>query len=198
MSTVSNSAIKNDRIYTYADYLSWPETERWEVIDGVAYAMAPPSTEHQIIVGSVFVEFANYLKGKPCKVFVAPFGVTFAKDIKNEKNIQAVEPDITIICDKSKITEKGCKGSPDLIVEVLSRSTASVDVIKKRRLYEHNGVPEYWIVDPANQIVSRFQLNENLAGYRQVEYFTKTDTITPVIFPDLQINLADIFPDTED
>ena len=198
MSTVSNSAIKNDRIYTYADYLSWPETERWEFIDGVAYSMAPPSTEHQIIVGSVFVEFANYLKGKPCKVFVAPFGVTFAKDIKNEKNIQAVEPDITIICDKSKITEKGCKGSPDLIVEVLSRSTASVDVIKKRRLYEHNGVPEYWIVDPANQIVSRFQLNENLAGYRQVEYFTKTDTITPVIFPDLQINLADIFPDTED
>ncbi|SHK39934.1 Uma2 family endonuclease [Desulforamulus aeronauticus] len=195
---MGNSAIKNDRIYTYADYLSWPETERLQIIDGVAYALAPPSTEHQAIVGSIFVEFANYLKGKACKVFVAPFGVTFAKDVKNEKNIHAVEPDITIICDKSKITERGCKGSPDLIVEVISPSTASVDVIKKRQLYEHNGVLEYWIVDPTNQILSRFYLNENLTEYRQVEYFTKTDTITPVIFPDLQINLVDIFSNTED
>lgn len=191
-------AIKNDKIYTYADYLTWPGDERWEIIDGVAYAMAPPSTEHQIIVGSLFVEFANYLKGKSCKVFVAPFGVTFEKDIKNEKNTCAVEPDIAVICDKTKITEKGCKGNPDLIVEVLSRTTASMDIIKKRRLYEQNGVLEYWIVDPVHQIITRLYLSDDLSEYRKPEYYNRDNQITPVIFPDLQINLADIFSETED
>ncbi|BBB89626.1 MAG TPA: Uma2 family endonuclease [Methylomusa anaerophila] len=196
---MGSNAIRNDRVYTYADYLNWPENERWEIIDGVAYMMAPPSTEHQRIVGRLFNEFANHLnlKGKTCEVFIAPFGVTFDKQTSNDKNTYAVEPDITVICDKSNITEKGCKGSPDLIIEVLSPATASIDIIKKRRLYEQNGVLEYWIVDPVHQIISRLYLNEELSKYRESEYFSRDNTITPIIFPELQINLKDIFPETQ-
>lgn len=195
---MGNNAIKNDRVYTYADYLNWPEDERWEIINGVAYAMAPPSTSHQRIIGNLFVAFATYLKGKPCEAFIAPFGVTFDKDIKDEKNTYAVEPDITVICDKSKITPQGCKGAPDLIIEVLSRSTASHDVIRKRRLYEQNGVLEYWIVDPSNQIITRFYLHAELSKYREPEYFAHDNNITPIIFPELEIKLEDIFPNTEE
>lgn len=191
---MGNNAIKNDRIYTYADYLNWPEDERWEIIAGVAYAMAPPSPEHQRIVLNLSIEFATYLKGKPCEAFIAPFGVTFEKNTNDEKNTHIVEPDITIICDKAKITPKGCKGAPDLIIEVLSRSTASHDVIRKRRLYENNGVFEYWIVDPSNQIITRFYMNEELSKYREAEYFARDNTITPIIFPALEINLEEIFP----
>lgn len=195
---MDNNAIKNDKVYTYADYLAWPENERWEIIDGVAYAMAPPSTEHQRIAGRLFVEFNIYLRDKPCEAFIAPFGVTFDKHITDEKNTQAVEPDITVVCDKSKITPKGCKGAPDLIIEVLSRSTASRDFIKKRRLYEQNGVFEYWIVDPSNQILTRFCMNEALSQYREPEYFFRDSVITPVIFPELEIKLEEIFPTIED
>lgn len=195
---MGNNAIKNDRIYTYADYLNWPEDERWEIINGVAYAMAPPSTEHQRIVLNLSVEFATYLKNKPCEAFIAPFGVTFEENIKDENNTQVVEPDITVICDKSKITPKGCKGAPDLIIEVLSRSTASHDIIRKRRLYENNGVFEYWIVDPSNQIITRFYMNNELSKYREAEYFVRDNTITPIIFPELEIKLEEIFPNTEE
>ena len=194
---MGSNAIKNDRVYTYADYLTWPDDERWEIIDGVAYAMAPPSTEHQRIVRNLSVEFSIYLKKKPCEIFIAPFGVTFEKAIKDENNLHAVEPDIAVICDKSKITEKGCKGNPDLIVEVLSRSTASIDIIKKRRLYEQNGVFEYWIVDPLHQIITRLYLNDDLSEYRKPEYFNRESTIAPIIFPELQIDLKEIFSEPQ-
>jgi len=189
------AAIRNDRIYTYADYLNWPEDERWEIIDGVAYAMAPPSTEHQRIAGKLYRKFADFLDNKPCEPFIAPFGVTFDKNLKDDKNPQAVEPDITVICDKSKITKRGCKGAPDLIIEILSPSTASHDIITKRRLYEQNGVLEYWIVDPTNQIITRFYLNEELSKYKEPEYFSKDDIIIPIILPELQIDINGIFPE---
>ncbi|WP_094606341.1 hypothetical protein SPSIL_029180 [Sporomusa silvacetica DSM 10669] len=195
---MGNNAIKNDRVYTYADYLNWPDDERWEIINGVAYAMAPPSTEHQRIAGRLFVEFTIYLRGKLCEAFIAPFGVTFDKNTQDEKNTHAVEPDITVICDKSKITSKGCKGAPDLIIEVLSRSTANHDVLRKRRLYEQNGVFEYWIVDSSNQIITRFYMNEQLSKYREPEYFVRDNIITPIIFPKFEIKLEDIFQNTEE
>lgn len=192
---MGHTAIKNDRVYTYEDYLSWPENERWEIIDGVAYAMAPPSTDHQRVIGNLYLALGNYLKGKQCQGFLAPFGVTFDKNVKGENITTVVEPDLTVICDKSKITKKGCKGSPDLIIEVLSRTTASHDVIRKRRLYESNGVLEYWIVDPSNQIITRLHLNEESLEYEQPEYFVREHIITTIILPELQIELNDIFPE---
>lgn len=195
---MATHSIKDDRIYTYADYLSWPENERWEIIGGTAYAMAPPSADHQRIVRNLTVAFALQLKGKSCEVFMAPFGVTFANQLQADKNTTVVEPDISVICDQSKITSRGCHGSPDLIVEVLSRSTASHDVIKKRRLYEQNSVLEYWIADPSNQIITRYCLNREQGKYEEADYFGRDDTIRPVIFAELAINLAEIFPDSDE
>ena len=193
---MGSTAIRDDKVYTYADYLSWPEDEHWEIIDGVAYAQAQPSTDHQRILGNLYLEFGNYLRGKPCEAFVAPFGVTF-KDVKDDQNTTVVEPDLTVICEKTKITKRGCSGAPDLIIEILSPSTASHDVIRKRKLYETNGVVEYWIVDPSNQIVTRLYLNEELSEYSKPDYYSKErmNIITPIIFPELQIDLNNIFPE---
>lgn len=193
---MGNNAIKKDRMYTYADYLSWPGDERWEIIEGIAYMMVPPSTEHQRIVGKLYRRFGDFLDGKSCEPFIAPFGVTFDKAANDENITTVVEPDISIVCDKSKITKQGCKGAPDLIIEVLSPSTASYDVIKKRRLYEQNGVLEYWIIDPINQIVTRFYADDHVQEYTKAEYFSRDDMISPILFPELQIALKDIFPDT--
>ncbi|WP_425058740.1 hypothetical protein SCACP_33960 [Sporomusa carbonis] len=192
---MGNTAIKNDRIYTYADYLSWPEHERWEIINGTAYMMAPPSTEHQRIVGNLFFQFKSHLNGKVCEPFISPFGVIF-EPLATEDNITTVvEPDITVVCNTAFITDKGCKGTPDLIIEVLSRSTASRDMIQKRSLYEKYRVAEYWIVDPTHQIITRYYLDHKTGTYLQPDYFDKENTISPIIFPDLQIDLKNIFPE---
>ncbi|SDD78612.1 Uma2 family endonuclease [Sporomusa acidovorans] len=192
---MSSNAIKNVKIYTYKDYLTWPEGERWELIDGTAYAMSPaPNRLHQEILRELMFHFTGYLKNKTCKVYPAPFDVRLPR--KGETDDAAstvVQPDITIVCDSNKLDKRGCKGSPDLIIEILSPSTASFDVIKKRGLYEQNGVLEYWIVDPVHQIITRFYINAELSKYREAEYFSKDDTIHPIIFPDLQIDLKDIF-----
>ncbi|BBB89929.1 MAG TPA: Uma2 family endonuclease [Methylomusa anaerophila] len=197
---MNHTARKDDKTYTYKDYLTWPEGEHWEIIDGVAYAMSPaPGRQHQEISGNLFIELGNYLKGKRCKIYAAPFDVRLPRQGETEDaTATVVQPDITIVCDPDKLDNKGCKGSPDLIIEILSPATASRDVIRKRRLYEANGVAEYWIVDPSNQIITRFNLDDDLSRYRQAEFFSREDTISPIIFPELQINLEDIFPKLEE
>ncbi len=197
---MSNNAIKNDRTYTYTDYLNWPEDERWEIIDGVAYAMSPsPSRLHQEISGNLYLAFGNYLKDKQCKIYAAPFDVRLPQKNETEDNASTVvQPDLTIVCDPNKLDNRGCKGAPDLIIEILSRSTASHDVIKKRRLYEQNGIFEYWIVDPSNQIITRFYMNDELSKYKEPEYFVRDNTITPIIFPELEIDLKEIFSETQE
>ncbi len=127
--------------YSYADYLTWPEGERWEIIDGIAYMQAAPSPAHQLISGELHRQFANYLQGKPCKAYPAPFCVRLTKgDEKNNEDInKVVEPDITIVCDKSKIDERGCIGAPDLIIEVMSPSSIKKDRVIKFNKYEKAG-----------------------------------------------------------
>lgn len=197
---MSNITIKGDRSYTYADYLSWSAEERWELIHGTPYAMSPaPDRQHQEISRNLLIVFGNYLKNKKCQVYAAPFDVRLPQANETEKTTSTViQPDITIVCSPDKLDRKGCKGAPDLIVEILSPSTASHDVIRKRKLYEANGVLEYWIVDPAHQITARFCLNEELSEYRAPDYFAKDDIISPIIFPELQIDLQEIFPATEE
>ncbi|QDR81469.1 Uma2 family endonuclease [Sporomusa termitida] len=188
---MGKSAIK----YTYADYLAWPENEHWELIDGTAYAMTPaPNRQHQEISRNLLVEFAVYLKDKKCQVYAAPFDVRLPQKNENENNATTVvQPDITVVCDADKLDAAGCKGSPDLIIEILSRSTASHDVIRKRKIYEASGVFEYWIVDPAHQIITRFYMNEELSEYRKAEYFGREGIIAPIVLPELQIMLEDVF-----
>ena len=197
---MSNIAFKSDRTYTYADYLGWPAEERWEVIHGIPYAMSQgPDRQHQEISRNLLIAFGNYLKSKKCQVYAAPFAVRLPQASETEKTTSTViQPDITIVCDPDKLDHQGCKGAPDLIVEILSRSTASHDVIRKRKLYEANGVLEYWIVDPLHQITARFYLSEELSEYRAPDYFAKDDIISPIIFPELKIDLNEIFPATEE
>ncbi|HHV75188.1 Uma2 family endonuclease [Thermoanaerobacterium butyriciformans] len=178
-------------VYTYDDYLNWTDDQRIELIDGQIYLMAPPSTMHQRILREIFTVFSVYLKGKKCEAFCAPFGVKFTE--KSEKDIKTVvEPDIVVICDKSKLDNDGCKGAPDLIVEITSPSTVRRDRVEKFNLYEKYGVKEYWIVEPDLKIVNVFALQEN-NRYGRPEIYTEEDKIKVSIFDDLSIDLKDVF-----
>ena len=132
---------QKDERYTYLDYYSWDDGERWELIDGVAYAMSPaPAPKHQTISRELLVQIANFLKGKPYEVFHAPFDVRLNADSDDDTVMQ---PDIFVVCDKSKIDDKGCNGAPDMIIEILSPSTAKRDIVLKFNAYLQAGVREY-------------------------------------------------------
>jgi Uma2 family endonuclease len=144
---MSDLAYKLEEMYTYADYLQWDTDERYEVIDGIAYAMASPTAAHQIISGELFGEIREFLKEKPCKVFAAPFDVRLFPEEDN-CDTTVVQPDILVVCDKSKLKDgKACKGAPDLIIEVLSKSSVIMDRKVKMEVYRDAGVREYWVVD---------------------------------------------------
>jgi Uma2 family endonuclease len=154
---------KEDRIYTNADYLSWPEEERIEIIDGVPYLQAAPSRIHQETLSELHRQIANFLVDRDCKVYPAPFHVVLdlEEDIRNEEDKEDVfEPNITIVCDSSKLDDRGCKGSPDMVIEITSPSTARNDKVKKFNKYEQAGVREYWINEPQEKIVSVFTLQK--------------------------------------
>lgn len=183
---------KQTHSYTFADYLSWDEGERWEIIDGTPYMQSAPSRLHQEILMELARQFSNYLLDKPCKVYPAPFCVRLDEaDVDHEiKNI--VDPDITIVCDGSKLDDKGCQGSPDLIIEILSPSTAKMDKVIKFNKYEKAGVKEYWILEPEQKLVSVFWLQAN-GRYGRPEMYTDEDIIGVSIFPELEIDLKSVF-----
>jgi Uma2 family endonuclease len=184
---------KDDK-FTYADYLDWPDDERWEIIDGGAFAMSPtPTVRHQKITGSLFNAFYNYLSGKPCQVFVAPVDVLLADDDAADDEISTVvQPDIIVVCDRNKILPQGIKGAPDIAVEVLSESTAYKDQTVKFALYQKHGVNEYWIVNPGARQVQVFRLNEQ-HRYGKPEFFTADDTITSTMLPGFACDGATLF-----
>lgn len=161
----------------YAEYLSLHDDERWEIIDGVAFNMTPaPTTLHQRVVRRLSGEFYRNLEGKSCEYFIAPFDVRLVADGKSDEEIKnVVQPDLIVICDPSKIDERGCKGSPDLIVEVLSPSTAKKDRTEKLRLYRKAEVKEYWIIDPFNETVEVYAFHEN--RFADATVYVKEDMI---------------------
>ena len=185
---------KEEGKYSYVDYLTWPEDERWEIIDGIAYMQAAPSPIHQEISGGLFAQFHNYLSGKTCKVYAAPFCVRLVDDDdkKSEDIKKVVEPDISIVCEKSKIDEKGCKGAPDMIVEVMSPSSIKMDRFIKFNSYEKAGVKEYWIVEPEGKLVSVFVLQGD-HRYGRPEIYAEDGMIKVSIFPDLIVDLKPVF-----
>ncbi len=144
-------ALKKEEIYTIEDIYALPDGERAELIDGKIYYMAPPNTKHQSLVSEFHYQIKDYIRRNngTCEVFPAPFAVFLNK---NDKNY--VEPDISVICDKNKITEKGCDGSPDWVIEVVSPSSKAMDYLTKLFKYRTAGVREYWIVDSAKQRVT--------------------------------------------
>ena len=183
---------KPEQKYSYADFLTWDESERWEIIDGVPYMQATPSRAHQEILGELLRQFANFLKDKPCKVYPAPFCVRLDTQKNNEDVKKVVEPDITIVCNNSKLDKAGCKGAPDMVIEILSPSTRRHDKIRKFNLYEKSGVKEYWLVDPDEKIVTVFTLQDD-GRYGRPEMYTEEDKIKVSIFTELEINLDLVF-----
>lgn len=147
--------------HTYADYLTWPGDARYELIDGEAFLMAPaPTTTHQDIAGEVFRQLGNALRGKPCRVFIAPVDVLLPKaDEADEATDTVVQPDVLLVCDARKISERGVRGAPDWVLEVLSPATAGHDQVKKRQLYERQGVREYWLIHPRDKVLTVYTLN---------------------------------------
>jgi len=177
--------------YTYADYLTWDDTERWELIDGVPYNMSPaPSRRHQQISGELLRQFANFLKGKPCQVYAAPFDVRLPEADENVSDISTVvQPDIAVICDADKLDDAGCSGAPDLIVEITSPSTSRKDHKEKFFRYERAGVREYWLVEPDANTVTVFTLGID-TRYGRPDVYSDDETISVGVLPELVIDLA--------
>jgi len=193
MEKMGEPARKMDEHYTYADYVTWSEDERWELIYGIAYNMSPaPTRKHQGIFTNIIREFSNYLKDKNCKIYGAPFDVRLSKGFKVDKDVDTVvQPDISVFCDEKKLDDRGAVGAPDLIVEILSPSTAAKDLREKFYLYEKVGVKVYWIVDPVNETLTVYVLNKN-GKYPVGKVYAGEDKIKVNIFDDLEIKMEDV------
>ena len=180
-------ALAQEKFYTIDDIYSLQEGSRAELIDGQIYYMAAPSRIHQEILSFLHLEIGNYLRSKkgPCKVYPAPFAVKLFED----DNKTIVEPDISVICDPKKLTDRGCTGAPDWIIEIVSPSTASHDYIRKLKLYADAGVKEYWIVDPDKKSVYVYHLEEDKF---EVTTFTFQDKIKANIYEDLWIAFTEL------
>lgn len=179
--------------YTFADVLEWPEDERAELIDGEPIMMAPPSRMHQGIVSELNRQIGNYLDGKTCRVYPAPFGVRlFEEDGDSPEDVfTMVEPDLSVICDMSKLDDRGCKGAPDMIMEILSPSTRRYDRLIKLNLYQRAGVREYWIVNPEDKTVQVLLLEGT--HFIHHEDYGETDVAKVNVLDGCIIELSKVF-----
>lgn len=180
--------------YTYADYVTWPEDERWEIIEGVPLMQSAPTWQHQSVLRELLRQISNYLLHKPCQVFAAPFDLCIPERDEGDEEISnvIVQPDIVVLCDERKLRKTGYFGTPELIIEITSPSTARNDKLTKFNKYEKAGVKEYWIVEPEIKIVSVFTLQKN-NRYGRPDVFSDEDQILVSIFPDLSIDLRSVF-----
>lgn len=182
-------AIRADKYYTYADYAKWDDDTRYELIDGVAYAMAEPSVSHEAISGELFSQLYNFLKGKPCRVFGASLEVLL--NAAGDEDDTVVQPDIKVVCDMSKLDDdKRCNGAPDMVIEILSPSTAKRDKVLKFNKYFQAGVREYWIVDPESRTVSVHVLE---GGKYTISAYDETDIVPVHMLEGCAIYLPDVF-----
>lgn len=172
--------------YTWNDYQTWPDEERWEIIDGVAYNMSPaPSTRHQTVAGKFYSRLEQKLSGKRCRPFIAPTDVKFSDS-------DVVQPDVLVVCDPAKITPSHIEGAPDLVMEVLSPSTSLKDMREKKALYQRGGVREYLVVDPLENYVQRFVLGDD-GRYGEAEALGPRDRLALASLDDVQIALWEVF-----
>jgi Uma2 family endonuclease len=184
--------------YSYANYLNWLFPERVELIKGKIFKMSPaPSRVHQEVAGSIFLKLGNFLNSKPCKVYSAPFDVRFPKESKADKDVFTVlQPDICVICDKSKLDARGCIGAPDLVVEVLSPGNSKMELLNKYKVYEEFGVKEYWVVSQSDQNILIYTLND-MGKFQPSKIFTLSEKITSSVLPGFELILDDVFDDLD-
>ncbi len=177
--------LRKEESCTVDDIYALPDGERAELIDGKIYYMAPPSRTHQRISGKIFQIIANYIdsKGGECEIYAAPFAVFL-----NEDDLNYVEPDISVICDKGKLNDKGCNGAPDWIIEIVSPSTQQMDYGIKLFKYRTAGVREYWIINPMKKIVQTYIFDDE----EDANMYSFDDEIPVYIFDGLTITISDL------
>jgi Uma2 family endonuclease len=193
----SLSDLDLEGVYSYADYLLWRFEERVELIKGKIFKMSPaPAERHQRVSSYLNGLFFNALRKKKCLYYAAPFDVRLLDKTKsslsNKDVYTVVQPDLCVICDKSKIDVRGGIGAPDLVVEILSPGNSKKEMKIKYALYEESGVREYWVVFPSEYVLQQFVLSD--AGrYELKGSFAEDEVFTAHIFPELQIDLAEVF-----
>ncbi|MDR2484255.1 MAG: Uma2 family endonuclease [Treponema sp.] len=183
--------LTEERRFTYADYKGWDlaEGERYELIYGAAYAMSAPSLYHQAILMELGRQFANYLYGKPCKVYPAPLDVRLFYQ-EDGQDDTVVQPDLAVICDEKKRGKEGCRGAPDLVAEILSPSNTAIEMARKFELYRKAGVREYWIVNPEPKALITHRFHGSAITTHS---YGSADTVPVDILPGLAIGLEPVF-----
>ncbi len=178
-------ALAQERIYTINDVYALPDGQRAELIDGQMYMMAPPIRIHQKLISQFTKVIGNYIDAKhgTCEVYPAPFAVFL-----NEDDLNYVEPDISVICDKGKLNDKGCNGAPDWVIEIVSPGTSRIDYGVKLFKYRSAGVREYWIVNPLKKAVTVFDLEKE----EKTNHYDFDDTISSCIYEDLTFNITNL------
>ncbi|MEQ8774688.1 MAG: Uma2 family endonuclease [Marinoscillum sp.] len=188
------SLLEPEATYSYADYLKWTFEERVELIKGKLFRMSPaPRRTHQEVHSRLHVEIGGFLKGKSCHLYSAPFDVRFPENQgdKDNQTFTVVQPDICVVCDPVKLDDAGCKGAPDLVVEILSPATASRDLNEKYHLYEEHGVKEYWVVYPGENVLEIYDLIEG--RYVSRGKFVRENAVDSNVLKGLKIELSDVF-----
>ena len=183
-------ALRDDEHYfTYADYKQWELAvgERYELIYGEAYAMSAPNAKHQAIIFILSGLFFNYLEGKPCKAYPAPYDVRLFYT-ENESDDTVVQPDIVVVCDEKKRGPEGCRGAPDFVVEILSPSNTAIEMERKLKLYRQAGVREYWVIDPENNGLTVYNFQNKMT-----DTYENEDLVPVTVLPGLEISLKRVF-----
>lgn len=184
--------------YNYADYLTWRLDQTVELIKGKIFTISPaPNVKHQRISRNLFKPIVNYLADKRREVFSAPFDVKLydrrKSKLSDREVFSVVQPDLCVICDKDRLTEQGCDGAPDWIIEVLSPGNNKKELRFKYDLYQESGVGEYWLVFPYERAVQQFVLDRDGEAYRLHALYPGDETAQPYLFPELKIDLAEVF-----
>ncbi|KAF1080370.1 MAG: hypothetical protein GQF41_3194 [Candidatus Rifleibacterium amylolyticum] len=191
---MAGSVKRKQQRYSYADYLTWDDDIRYEIIDGEVFDMNSPGFTHQKISLELATQMAIFFDGKPCEVICAPFDVILTKSAKrNDEIFTVVQPDIMVVCDPKKIEERGIVGAPDLVVEIISPSTSSKDNIIKRRIYEQAGVKEFWLVHPTDRLIRVYKLGKDGLFGRE-DIYDDTAQIGIAQFAGLSIDCRRLFP----
>ena len=180
--------------YTYQDYLSWDFKERVELLLGRIFKMSPaPSRKHQQVSMNLTGRLLKMLEDKkPCRLFAAPFDVRLPVSREKGKSDTVVQPDLCIVCDLAKLDEQGCNGAPDLIIEILSPGNSRRELKDKFDLYEASAVQEYWIVNPSEESIIVYALNEQ-GKYNGSKPFVAGERVISTVFPDMEVEVGAVF-----